>query len=560
MFQNLKSTFTTLVIFNFIADIVLVLLSNTGWLPLKIGDFIFVSALIFLFSLYRLGWIFFWLVGTITLETIDLAPSALGVTLRPYQLLAMVTALAVFIKFVANQLTFSPAKPHRIDFALLAMAVGGFLSVVNASQKGTSLKLAAILVSFLVLYWLSRNFVEKEDDLKKIAPFFLAGSTAAAIYGIWQAVSFSHGLNSFEVMPGRPNATFPEADWLGIYLVFLLGIAYAIIYYFNNANNKAQDLISNQIPNFKIKTLQIASCWLLITLAFIALILTVSRSAWLGAALVTLVYLKIILTDLRISLHFWHWKKFFKETLFIASAGIAGLAMVYIFSLTDFQLFNRAQSAGTGLQKITVACPGNEGVMLPPQIISGVEQLDQYRCRHINIEDIETEKAAGNIVTEIYRSDPNVGIRARIYKTSWNEIKKHPILGIGWGSIGEVLGKDERGAALNSSNIFLEVWLGSGIVGLLAFSTVWIWIIARSIVMLRSMLRSKVGTQVPTQVPTSVPTLRSDAAVYLAIFLGAIAIIIPNLFNAGIFLGYVWVYLGAATGLLINRMTKKLNA
>jgi hypothetical protein len=42
----------------------------------------------------------------------------------------------------------------------------------------------------------------------------------------------------------------------------------------------------------------------------------------------------------------------------------------------------------------------------------------------------------------------------------------------------------------------------------------------------------------------------ADKTIATFIMLGWAAIVIPNLFNSGIFLGFVWVYLAAAVGLL----------
>lgn len=272
----------------------------------------------------------------------------------------------------------------------------------------------------------------------------------------------------------------------------------------------------------------------MLTALYILLILTVSRSAWLGALVVTILYLLIIFTNLKLSPRNWQWKNTLKIKLQILSSIILSIVIVYFFNLTNFQLFNRVQSTGTGLQKITISChpePSSKNFQELGSRIENLDELSQYGCRHINLEDIEKEKLAGNFVTEIYRPDPNVNIRGEIYQKSWQEIKKHLILGIGWGNIGNILGKDGQGAALNSSNIFLEVWLGAGILGLASFLLFWSYIITMS-----SLAFYK---------------NRSVFGVYpFFLILAWIALTIPNLFNAGIFLGLLWIFSGIAVSLL----------
>ena len=206
---------------------------------------------------------------------------------------------------------------------------------------------------------------------------------------------------------------------------------------------------------------------------------------------------------------------------------LISLAYIYSFNLTNFQLFNRVQSAGTGLQKITISCRPNLDCAIPA-VINNISELVNCGCQHINLEEIQTEKTAGNIVSEVYRTDPNVGIRSQIYQKSWEQIKKNPVLGIGWGNIGSLLGKDERGATLNSSNIFLEVWLGAGIAGLIAFALILVYIIINSI---KFFLHGNHGGKF----------------LGLFLFLGAISLIIPNFFNAGIMLGILWMFFGISS-------------
>lgn len=516
----------------------LIFLSNAGVLPLRLGDFIFFSLMYLIFALYRPGWSFLFLVGTIMLENINLAPESMGIFVRPYQLIGGLTIMALILRFFSKRLNFKLVKLRWFDFMIFVFGASGMIGSLFAESKGIAFKQSMILVSFIALYWLVRNYIQTLEDVKKIAPFFLGSSVVVVFYGIWQNVQFIGGRNSFEVMPGRPNATFTEADWLGIFLVSILAVIYSIIYYLSSSDEYRKSSISDQVPSskFQIRNPSFVFCLLLLVSVYILLIMAVSRSAWLGAGFITLVFLKAIYTKFSFKFREWNKKEFLEHLTYIAGAILLSIAIVHIFHLTNFQLFNRAQSTGSGLQKITIACEEQTYKEdAAPDKINDISELEQYGCRHINLEDIEREKEAGFKIEEIYRTDPNVNIRAMIYQKSWEEIKNHPIFGVGWGNISNILGKDERGARLNSSNIFLEVWMGSGIIGLLAFLVMWVFILVKSVLYcIKDDFESKmIGTFV---------------------VLGLFALLIPNLFNAGAYLGILWVWLGVSLSLIRKRI------
>jgi len=523
---------------NFLLVFFLIFLSNLGILPLKnISDFLFFTFLFLFFSLYRPGWAFLFFAGTIMLENINLAPDYLGIAVRPYQFFGALIILAILVRLIAKRLNFSLEKLRWYDFLVILITVGGFISALTSLNRALSFKLSVIIATFAALYILVRNFIRDIDDLKKIIPFFLSSSLIAILYGIWQNVQFARGSIAYEVMPGRPNATFAEADWLGIYLVFLIVAVYAIIFYYNNLFTEknspeisnSQFPISNKIPKPKFQKI---APHLLFIPSYILLILTVSRSAWLGALAATLVFLFLILTNLKLSPKDWQWKNFRINLSGMIISGIMAVAIVYFFNLTSFQLFNRVQSAGSGLQKITIACKADAGV---PEKVDTSEELIRYGCRHINLEEIKMEEARGNLIREIYRTDPNVNIRKEIYGKSWQEIKKNPVLGIGWGSIGKVLGTDERGASLNASNIFLEVWLGSGLLGIVALLLLWFYILLRSIL---------------NFIKTTDPQEKAFVVFIIASWFG---LTVANLFNSGIMLGFLWIFMAVA---MINLKTR----
>jgi hypothetical protein len=522
-----------LILANILLVFFAILLTNLGILPFKrMGDFAFFAGIGLILALYRPGWGFLFFIGTIALENINVAPVDFPISIRPYQFFGAVTIAAVAIRYFSGRLSFKLIKLKWFNYLLVIFAIASFTASYFSIEKGLAFKQSVILVSFVFLYFLVRNYVQTLEDLKKIIPIFLSSSVIVIFYGIWQNVRFAHNLNSFEVMPGRPNATFTEADWLGIYLVFLIACIYTMIYYFSNKDSAdKKPLIFNfqfSIFNkFLISKFQIFNLFLYLSLitSYVLLILTVSRSAWLGAAIITIIFLKIILTKLSWHPKDWQWKQFINQSVFLAIALFAAFFFVYIFHLTNFQLFNRVQSTGSGLQKITISCSlgSSTSKLLPLKTIKDVSELKIYDCRHINLEDIEKEKAAGMNVYEVYRQDPNVNIRKEIYQKSWNEIKKHPVMGIGWGSIGKILGTDEHGTSLNSSNIILEVWLGSGVVGLLAFVVFLGYILVSC---LKNLFKKENGSII----------------LNVFIILAFWAILVPNLFNAGMLLGILWLF------------------
>ena len=513
---SLNKTSVYLALANVFLALVFIFANNLGFIPMRTGDFVFFSVLTLAFALYRPGWLFLFFTGSLVLESINLAPESFGIMVRPYQFFGGLLFLAIAVRFFSEKKRLSLPRFQWIDFLPLAIPLFALLPLIGSPNKLAGLKLIIILVSFCLLYLLTKIYVQDLFDLKKILPFVFGSSLVVIFYSFWQNMRFAKGLNSFSVMPGRPNSTFPEADWLGLYLLGLLGASYALIYYLTKYAKDAKKL---------------GLTYAYLFLVFSTLIISVSRSAWLGAIMLTIIYFLYVFTEFKFSYKNWQWKRIIKIKLSVLAVFLVSLFAVYFLHLTTFQLWNRAVSTG-GMQKITVSCQKN---ITLPEKISSLEELAKYNCRHINLEEITAEKNQGHIVTEINRDDPNVNVRAEIYQKSFEEIKKHPIIGIGFENIAGVLGQDGRGANLNSSNIFLEVWLGSGIIGLVAF-----------IFFLGYIFLSAVKNIWQAKDPEKV-------VFALFILLSGLGIIIFNLFNAGLLLGIFWVWLGIAGVLKVKR-------
>ncbi len=512
-----------LVLGNIFLGVVLIVLANTGVVPLDPVNFLFFSFVAFLFALYRPGWVFLFLIGMLPYETVNLLPEGFGMMLRPYQWIAVLLSLALAVRLVMGRLSLAPLRLRWFDFCLAFVPIGAFFASLNAPSLALAFKQALVLSSFGLIYLLSRLYLRSYEDVRQVLPFFLGSSLVVFGYALWQNVRFLAGQESFQVMAGRPNATFSEADWLGLFVIVVLGVMYVLAY--QTFFSKEQGSIMYHVSCI-MRKMRDAKAWLMavmLILSFVVLIITVARSAWLGAVIGAVTFAGLLLLSRRIR----------EGMVFVGTVAVSfviALGLVWGLHLTSFQLGNRVQSVGSGLQRITVSC--GQDVALPEKI-GDVSELAAFGCRHIDLEDIEAEKVAGHFVKEIVRDDPNVSIRKEIYGKVWGLIREHPLLGIGWGSAAAFLGSDERGAGLNASNMFLEIWLGSGLIGLVAFVVFWFSVIAAAVY---GWFRGEENMR---------PLFLFVASVWAGIT-------VFNMFNSGILLGFFFLFLALGTLMMEN--------
>ncbi len=503
---------------NMLAGVALIVLQNVGVLPLSNIHFTFFSFLGFLFALYRPGWTFLLLVGMLPFETLRFAMPAAGLIVRPYQWLLVILFLALLFRLIGHRLPFKLFRPGWFDALPILIIAGSFFALGNAVVPMLALKQTLVVVSLVGLYFLGRIFFRTLVDVRQALPFFLSSSLVVFGYALWQSIRFFRGQESFMVMAGRPNSTFSEADWLGLFSVFLLALLLSLTILFIKKTWGNGTLRRVFWRFLKERTFWILFCFQV--LAWIILLITVSRSAWLGAALVCLgAFFAFLLY------HGWSGlRTLWPASFFFAGNGViaflVALLMIGTFHLTPFHLFERAASTG-GSQKITVSCMSD---VITPARIGTVEELPSG-CVHIRLEDIEQEKQAGNTIYEILRDDPNVAVRQQIYRRVWPLIQEHPWRGIGWGSVTSFLGTDERGAGLNASNVFLEVWLGSGLLGFVSFL----------ILVLGIFVAAVKGYVTPNE--------EGERIFALFLFLALVGMFLFDMFNSGLLLGFFFLFL-----------------
>lgn len=527
IFQNLKNILkkelSILWIFSVLLGLALIVLQNKGKLPLRPGDFAFISILALCVALYRPRWMFLLFISLVPIENVIFASGFLPLQLRPYQFAGAILAIAVIILYLSKRLNFKLLKPTWIDWLVFSLVPLSFLSLINSPNKNISLKNDLILFSFVVLYYIARNFLQSKKDFTETAYFFIGSNLVVLFYGFYQVFADKFGARSFEVMFGRPNSTFTEADWLGIFLCFSLAVLFSMILL------KAKTKIAKY------------ALYIMIFLNLTLLILTLSRSAWIGAAIVIFFWLVFNLyrkSEIRTS---FTPRKFANKFVIIFLISLISLAAIWFGRLSKFDIFDRARSAATNEQKITIACENNANI---PQTVASTDELGKYGCQFINLEEINLYKSQGKVVTEIFRKDPNVMTRSQIYRKSFEIIREHPVLGVGFGTITQSLGADERGAGLNESNIFLQVWASSGILGLISFVIILGYLLIYSF--------RRLSPFCPLNKIIGCPIVQDDFEKNLNIFLflGLLALLVPNLFNAGLLMGLFWLGLAIFVSVL----------
>lgn len=488
----------------------------------------------------------FWLfIATIPFEATIVSPEWFPFSLRAFQLFGIVGIFSVLFHWMFHTLDLKPISIKKIclvcrflkkqckveeetnafgifDRMIFLLPIFAFLGIINAPDKQLALKLAVILVSFVALFWLIRTFTQTKKRMFETLWFFAVGSAIVLLFGFYQAFAGKFGLPSFEVFDKRINGTFLEPDWFGMYLSVLM----ALILWFRFAllERKDETMIGNRSVIKLLRIATIGDLFLLTTL----LILTVARSAWLGFSVALAFYLLFVFIRKKGTV-FSRIVYLVRETAIQLSLIFVAVFFVWITGLSTFHIANRAVSSVSGLQKITISCQTGSSV---PEKIDSIEQLKQFGCFHIDLEEIEKEKQVGREVKEVFRPDPNIDIRKKIYLQSWEEIKKHPILGQGIGSSGLILGHDEHGSAHNASNIFLESWLSMGIGGLVVMLFVFFYPLFWALKNLSK--KEKINSSV-------------------FVVLTSFAVLIPNLFNSGLLLGAVWLWIAIIAGVVGNR-------
>jgi len=429
------------------------------------------------------------------------------VSLRSYQIIAAVLFLLIGYYSAKGKIQrselFAPFRsPLSKLFAVYFLV--SVASIVNALDVKNSLQETAVLLSFLALYWLVLFFVRTKDDIRDTWYVVLLSTFLVSVIALVQVAAYKFGLELIEVMPGRPNSVFPEPDWLGFFMVFALAI---FISARGTQKSSLVPSIFNKVPSI-IKTFHSRYFYFLFQiLLYTVIILTIARASWLAAIGVIGLYLLLIFLNKQNPFQF----AFFEggKTIVVL---LISLGVIYALALTPFSLKNRFLSIVTGQEVHAVITDTETG----KEISIDKAQIEKYKKQGM---EVKTKKV----------KDVNISRRTESFTDNFDIVLKHPWLGIGFGGLESAFGE-----GVNANNIFMEIWIATGTLGLIVFALIF-YCIAREWCVLYFKNHSK-----------------QNSAYLLFVILGFVAILIPNIFNSGMFLGFFWVYLGLASSVLFG--------
>ena len=365
---------------------------------------------------------------------------------RTSSLYKMSTILKFDIPEIASS---SPAKFWRgtprndsggyVWWIIVGLDLAVFVSIFFAADKVLALFYYSRFLLGIGLFWL---VVNAHYDRIKIIWSLLAGFLLQAGLGIWQFLSQTTFVNKWLGLAlhraGDLGTSVIETvgaggvgeRWLRAYggldhpniLGGMLAVGIILLIYFILINEKRF-----RITNYELRITNLgynirkSILWLMLVLFFVALFFSFSRAAWLAvlAGLVVIIVLTVLIKNLR-------WQK--------------GLAeIILLLGVLAFLLFNQYQNL------------------------------------------VETRSSVSLLASGRLENKSNIA-RLESYKNSWQLIKNNWLMGVGAGNYTLAL-KNKLAENLASydyqpaHNVFLLVWAETGIVGLLFFIILFLYLL-----------------------------------------------------------------------------------
>ena len=198
--------------------------------------------------------------------------------------LALISVISFILKvFITGQLRL---RFHAIDLfaALFALLIA--YSTCISYFPGSSLFMAGSYILFILFYFVVRHTVDTREKLFALLSLVAVSGALVALYGIYQRLTGSYisaeawiDSDMFEGASARIYATLENPNVLGEYLLFVIPIIFAMLYYMKNYFHKLVALG-------------------MLGLSVLCMVFTLSRGAWLGLLCGLVVF--VLLRDRRL--------------------------------------------------------------------------------------------------------------------------------------------------------------------------------------------------------------------------------------------------------------------
>jgi hypothetical protein len=366
------------------------------------------------------------LIFTLPFEILQFSVS--GLDIRLHQVILAITVLSLIPKIIKQDPTKDILKNitsinwyyNNIHLVLLSLMwliilIGG---IINGGDLKTTIIRNIVLLGYIIVFCIIYKYINNRARLYQAFNVIFLSTGVLIIVGLYEAIAFQLGWNSFQIFPGRVDALLPEPNWFGMWLA----IVYAIVL-----------PLAFVAKKFKEQFL----LWFLLLGVVLMSILSVTRASWLAIIIITAIYILYQAIFVRKYIKLLN----FIIVLFAVVFGAAGMSQL---GLTDFNLKDRFTS-------------------IVSQETTYYYEINEKTGERKEITDISKIQNTNNVKIQ-KEADVNVLSRKDGYINAGFIIYKYIFTGVGLAGYENMVGE-----GYNTNNIILAVAVAGGIFAISLF-------------------------------------------------------------------------------------------
>ncbi|MEY3470897.1 MAG: hypothetical protein RLZZ223_247 [Candidatus Parcubacteria bacterium] len=366
------------------------------------------------------------LIFTLPFENLQI--NLLGIDIRLHQIILLLILIILIPQFLKTDPTVKIWDNIRsIDWYynnihLVLLGAMWLIILIGGLLKGGDIKTTIIrnvvLLGYILVFYIVYKNVNTKEKLNQVFNVIFVSTGVLILIGLYEAIAFQLGWNSFQVFPGRVDSLLPEPNWFGMWLAVVYAMAIPLAFY--------ADTFKKQF-----------ALWSIILGVILMVILSVTRASWLAIIVITVLYLLYQLIFVRKYIKLLN----FIIVLFAVSFGATGMSQL---GLTDFNLKDRFTSIFS-------------------QETNYYYEVDQETGEKTEVTDVNKVQDQDNITIES-KPDVNVMSRKDGYINSGVIIYRNIFTGVGLAGYENIVGE-----GYNTNNILLAVAVAGGIFSISLF-------------------------------------------------------------------------------------------